>query len=461
RQRRPWTLANGSQPASRCHSYSVAVARKSAVSWSATHETTASAMSMPAETPDDVQNFPSSTQRASFTQRTAGQVVWGTVKNILLVVARGPSSSPAWARSEVPVHTVMATSTCAARSLSHAISRSFSTSARVPIPPGIRRRSSGGQSVRPGSACTRGPCALRTGPACSATVTTSILPGMLPDISRGPKRSSTSKSWKSSAPSVRAMAILLGLDATGLRARPQGHPPRTSCRRRALTLYRRLPQKVLERAAEHIGGEVVRIHLVTPRNPQSFWTYDHVLPALGKRCVFPNLSMPTVWGVAPCPAEVPLCDENVEEVDFDVDADLVGITGYIVHRDRMLELIDGFRARGKFVVVGGPYASLCPEELRGCCDVLFVDEAEETWPQFLRDFEAGAWRPEYRPDDKPDLTTAPMPRFDLLKVDRYHALTIQFARGCPFSCEFCDIIVVYGRRPRAKTVGQVMAEIAE
>src|SRR5262249_47149441 len=101
----------------------------------------------------------------------------------------------------------------------------------------------------------------------------------------------------------------------------------------------------------------------------------------------------------------------------------------------------------------------CPEELRGCCDVLFVDEAEETWPQFLRDFEAGAWRAEYRPDDKPDLTTAPLPRFDLLNVDRYHALTVQFTRGCPFSCEFCDIIVVYGRRPRAKRVEQVLAEI--
>jgi radical SAM superfamily enzyme YgiQ (UPF0313 family) len=205
----------------------------------------------------------------------------------------------------------------------------------------------------------------------------------------------------------------------------------------------------------------VRIHLVTPRNPPSFWTYDHVLPALGKRCIFPNLSMPTVAGLTPREHEVTLCDENVEEVDFDVDADIVGITGYIIHRERMLELIDGFRARGRFVVVGGPYASLCPEELRGRCDVLFVDEAEETWPQFLRDYEAGAWQAEYLPADKPDLTAAPMPRFDLLQVDRYHALTIQFARGCPFNCEFCDIIVVYGRRPRAKSVPQMMAEIAE
>ena len=112
-------------------------------------------------------------------------------------------------------------------------------------------------------------------------------------------------------------------------------------------------------------------------------------------------------------------------------------------------------------VVGGPYASLCPEELRGRCDVLFVDEAEETWPRFLQEFQVGTWSAEYVSTEKPDLTTSPMPRFDLLKVDRYHAMTIQFARGCPFSCEFCDIIVVYGRRPRVKAVDQFIAEIEE
>src|SRR5215510_1397087 len=109
--------------------------------------------------------------------------------------------------------------------------------------------------------------------------------------------------------------------------------------------------QALVRGSFHIGGEAVRIHLVTPRNPSSFWTYDHVLPALGKRCIFPNLSMPTLAGLTPGEHEVTLCDENVEEVDFDVEADIVGITGYIIHRDRMLELIDGFRARGRFVVV--------------------------------------------------------------------------------------------------------------
>ncbi len=205
----------------------------------------------------------------------------------------------------------------------------------------------------------------------------------------------------------------------------------------------------------------MRILLVTPRNPESFWTYDSILPVIGKHCIFPNLSMPTVAGLTEGDHEILLVDENVEDLDYEIEADIVGITGYIVHKARMLEMAAEFRRRGRFVVIGGPYASLCPEELRGHCDVLFIDEAEETWPQFLRDFQAGAWKTEYRPAEKPDMTLSPRPRFDLIKLDRYHAATVQFARGCPFRCEFCDIIVVYGRRPRVKSVPQVMAEIEE
>jgi radical SAM superfamily enzyme YgiQ (UPF0313 family) len=205
----------------------------------------------------------------------------------------------------------------------------------------------------------------------------------------------------------------------------------------------------------------VKIYLVTPKNPPSFWTYDPILSTLERACIFPNLSMPTLAGLTGPEHEVVLCDENVEEIDFDVEADLIGVTGYIIHKERMLEIIAEFRRRGRLVAVGGPFASLCPEELAGHCDVLFIDEAEETWPTFLKDFVAGHWKTEYRAVEKPDLTAAPMPRFDLLDVSKYHALTIQFARGCPFNCEFCDIIVMYGRRPRAKSIEQVMAEIEE
>ena len=203
----------------------------------------------------------------------------------------------------------------------------------------------------------------------------------------------------------------------------------------------------------------MKICLVAPRNPPSFWTFDRILPSLNKKCVFPNLSLPTVAGITPPGHEVVLCDENVEPIDFETDADIVGLTGYVIHKQRIFELAAEFRRRGKFVVIGGPLASLCPEEVRDKVDVVFVDEAEYTWPQFLKDYEAGTWQSEYRQDEKPSMHDSPLPRFDLLKIDRYRSMTIQFTRGCPFTCEFCDIIVMYGRRPRAKKVEQVMAEI--
>ena len=191
----------------------------------------------------------------------------------------------------------------------------------------------------------------------------------------------------------------------------------------------------------------MKIYLVGPRNPASFWTCDAILPLVGKRCLYPNLSLPTLAALTPARHDVVLCDENVDEIDFACDADIVGVTGYTIHKPRILEIVREFRRRGKFVVAGGPFASLCPEDLRNEVDVVFVDEAEATWPQFLRDFAAGCHQAEYQCAEKPSLQDAPVPRFDLLPVDRYQSMTVQFARGCPFTCEFCDIIVLYGRRP--------------
>lgn len=203
----------------------------------------------------------------------------------------------------------------------------------------------------------------------------------------------------------------------------------------------------------------MKLYLIAPKNPESFWTFDRILPSLNKRCVFPNLALPTVAGLTPAPHEVVLCDENVESIDFDTDADVVGVTGFVIHKRRMFDIIERFRRRGKLVAAGGPFATLCPEELRGKVDVLFVGEAEHTWPQFVRDYETGTWQEEYRQDEKPSMLDSPLPRFDLLKVNRYRSMAIQFARGCPFDCEFCDIIVMYGRRPRTKSAAQVLAEV--
>ena len=203
----------------------------------------------------------------------------------------------------------------------------------------------------------------------------------------------------------------------------------------------------------------MKLYLIAPKNPESFWTFDRILPSLRKRCVFPNLALPTVAGLNPPTHEVVLCVENVEPIDFDTDADVVGITGFVIHKRRMFEIAEAFRRRGKLVVAGGPFATLCPEELHDKVDVLFVGEAEYTWPQFVRDYEAGRWQTEYRQEEKPSMLDSPLPRFDLLRVDRYRSMAIQFARGCPFNCEFCDIIVMYGRRPRTKSTAQVLAEV--
>jgi hypothetical protein len=129
----------------------------------------------------------------------------------------------------------------------------------------------------------------------------------------------------------------------------------------------------------------MHIVLVSPRNPRSFWTFDGSLLVLGKPCVLPNLALPTIAALTPPPHTIELMDENVEAVDFRVDADLIGITGFIVHKERMFELIAGFKAQGKRVAVGGSYATLCPEDFQGKVDVLFAGEAEETWPRFLED----------------------------------------------------------------------------
>src|SRR3989442_14214014 len=109
------------------------------------------------------------------------------------------------------------------------------------------------------------------------------------------------------------------------------------------------------------GGRTMKIYLIAPKNPESFWTFDRILPSLGKKCVFPNLSLPTVAGITPREHEVVLCDENVESVDFDTDADIIGLTGYVIHQQRIFDIAAEFRRPGKLVVAGGPLVSLCPE----------------------------------------------------------------------------------------------------
>src|SRR5258708_20493469 len=106
----------------------------------------------------------------------------------------------------------------------------------------------------------------------------------------------------------------------------------------------------------------MKICLIAPKNPESFWTFDRILPSLNKKCVFPNLSLPTVAGITPRQHDVVLCDENVEPIDFDSDADLIGITGHVIHKQRMFEIIAELKSRGEFVVAAGRFAAPFPAQ---------------------------------------------------------------------------------------------------
>jgi radical SAM superfamily enzyme YgiQ (UPF0313 family) len=130
-----------------------------------------------------------------------------------------------------------------------------------------------------------------------------------------------------------------------------------------------------------------------------------------------------------------------------------------VQRFRMKEIITELKRRDCFVVVGGPWVTVQEDYFEGLADAAFIGEAEETWPRFLREWSQGLHQYRYEQADKSDMTRVPTPRFDLLKMSRYAFGSIQFSRGCPFQCEFCDIIVTFGRRPRIKTGAQVIAEL--
>ena len=203
------------------------------------------------------------------------------------------------------------------------------------------------------------------------------------------------------------------------------------------------------------------IVLINPRFEVSYWGMEHALPFMGKRSNMPVACLPLLAALTPAEHRVTLIDENVEAIDYDrcARADVVGVTGMSVQRFRMKEVLAELKRRGAFTVVGGPWVTLQEGYFGGLADVVFVGEAEETWPEFLREWAGGRHAARYEQVGRSDMTTLPVPRFDLLKMQHYLFGSLQFSRGCPFQCEFCDIIVTFGRRPRIKSVGQVVGEL--
>jgi radical SAM superfamily enzyme YgiQ (UPF0313 family) len=207
----------------------------------------------------------------------------------------------------------------------------------------------------------------------------------------------------------------------------------------------------------------MKVLCVSPLFPETYWGQEHALRLIGKRALLPPLGLLTVAALLPPDWEVRLCDMNVAPLeDSDLAwADVVFLSGMLVQRPSMLEVAARARAVGKTIVAGGPHATATPDAVAPYVDCIVVGEAEDVIAPLCSALEADptALPPRFVARDRPQLKTLPPPRYDLLDVAAYHAIGVQWGRGCPFNCEFCDIVELFGRRPRTKVPEQLCREL--
>ncbi|MGB9408606.1 MAG: B12-binding domain-containing radical SAM protein [Terracidiphilus sp.] len=200
--------------------------------------------------------------------------------------------------------------------------------------------------------------------------------------------------------------------------------------------------------------------LIYPEFPDTYWSFKHALKFLGKRAAQPPLGLMTVAALLPKAWKKRLVDTNVERLrDSDLAwADVALVSAMHIQRESLAAIVERCRARGLRTVVGGPItSSLSAAELKA--DHVVIGEAESLIAGLARDLEQGTAEPVYQAAERPEMSTSPLPDLSLIKMNRYSTMAVQYSRGCPFNCEFCDIIEIYGRRPRTKTVAQVLAEL--
>ena len=200
--------------------------------------------------------------------------------------------------------------------------------------------------------------------------------------------------------------------------------------------------------------------LVYPEQPPTFWGADYALEMSGIKATFPPLGLLTVAAMFPPHYTLRVVDMNVTALqDADLAwADLVFTSTMITHHLSLQAVVERCNDAGVPLVAGGPHPTTFHEDIAGV-DHFVLGEVEEIFPKFLRDLEEGTARPLYRETGKPAVTRTPIPRFDLIDMKNYATMSVQFSRGCPFDCEFCDIIKLYGRVPRTKSPEQVVAEL--
>lgn len=204
----------------------------------------------------------------------------------------------------------------------------------------------------------------------------------------------------------------------------------------------------------------MKVLLVYPKCPDTYWSFRHAMPFIGKRAAFPPLGLLTVAAMLPESWEPRLIDLNTDRLsDHDLRwADYVFIGAMTVQRDSAREVLARCLSLGVKTVGGGPLFTTCQDEFPEL-NHLVLGEAEVTLPRFLEDLEKQTPQRLYLPDGRPDLSRTPLPRWGLIDMRKYASMNIQFSRGCPFDCEFCDITQLFGHKPRTKTSEQVLAEL--
>ena len=201
----------------------------------------------------------------------------------------------------------------------------------------------------------------------------------------------------------------------------------------------------------------MNILLVSPPTPTSFWSYKHALPLISKKAAFPPLGLMTVAAMLPEEWNLQLVDLDVRRLRHrDIErADYVFLSAMIVQADAAREVIRRCQALGKLVIGGGPLFTTGHERFPELRHVV-LGEAEHVIPELIEVMRRGALRDVYQSDSRPDLAATPVPRWDLINFKHYASMSVQFSRGCPFNCEFCDIVVMNGRVPRTKEPAQVV-----
>ena len=204
----------------------------------------------------------------------------------------------------------------------------------------------------------------------------------------------------------------------------------------------------------------MKVLLVYPEFPDTYWSFRHALKFEGKKAAFPPLGLLTVSAMLPADWERRLVDLNVETLRTESIewADIVMLSAMIVQNESLEKVVSLCRQLGKKVVVGGPYVTTSSERMPDA-DHIFIGEAEATLPEFINDLRLGIPRRIYQADERPSLELTPVPDFSLIDMRHYSAMNVQYSRGCPFNCEFCDIIEIYGRVPRTKSNAQMLAEL--